>query len=472
MKKTRALYVGFCLFALGAFGVPLRADKEAEPQKFPAKAAPDWVVDGVIYQINTRAFTPEGTLAAAKKNLPPLAELGVSIVYLCPVFVSDDDERTEFWSPRQRKSGLNNPRNPYRMKDYYHVDPEYGTDDDLKAFIAEAHRLGQRVLLDLVYLHCGPTAVFIADHPNFVMRDADGKIINADWGFPKINLENPELREYLWQNMEYWVRDFGADGFRLDVGDGIALDFWKEARRRLEKIRPDVALLSEGMRAADQIEVMDVNYGFSFFSTLDAVMSSQKPVSAIRDNDVKVKSSRPTGVRFTRHFDNHDISNDDYENRRETRWGDAGNRAALFLCFTLDGVPMLYNGQEIADAERHSIFGRLPIDWNKAETDTGRGRFAFVRSLAELRSGNDALRRGTLRWLDNDRPEAALSFLRESESEKVLVVLNLTKEPVRVTVALEAAALTALAENGSHALDAGKASFDLPAFGFCAAAVE
>ncbi len=204
-----------------------------------ARPSPEWVTRGVMYQIQPRAFTPEGTLKAATARLPKVAELGVDIIYLCPVFVSDDDPNTKGWSPRQRKSGMNNPRNMYRMKDYYHVDPEYGTDDDLKAFIAEAHKLGMRVLLDMVYLHCGPNAVFLAEHPDFVKRDAEGKVAVAGWGFPALNLANPELREYLWRNMEYWVREFGADGFRCDVSDGIPLDFWETARERLDKIRPD-----------------------------------------------------------------------------------------------------------------------------------------------------------------------------------------------------------------------------------------
>ncbi len=98
------------------------------------------------------------------------------------------------------------------MKDYYQVDPEYGTDSDLKGFVAEAHKLGMRVMLDMVYMHCGPKAVFLKDHPDFVKRDKEGKIINSSYNFPELNLDNPELREYLWKNMEYWVKEFNVDG--------------------------------------------------------------------------------------------------------------------------------------------------------------------------------------------------------------------------------------------------------------------
>ena len=157
----------------------------------------------VIYQLFLRAFTPEGTLNAASELLPHLAELGIDIVYLCPICAHDPDENPDFWSDRQKASGCNNPKNPYRISDYYHVEPEYGTDDDLKRFIRRAHGLGMKVMLDLVYFHCGPTAALIDEHPDFVMRNEDGSIINGQWHFPKLNFDNPALREYLFDNMVY-----------------------------------------------------------------------------------------------------------------------------------------------------------------------------------------------------------------------------------------------------------------------------
>ena len=118
-----------------------------------------------LYQIFLRPFTPEGTIAAAEKQLPEVADLGVKILYLCPVAVADDDMDQENWSPRQIASGCNNPRNPYRISDYTKIDPEYGTEDDMKSFIRTAHSLGMKVLLDLVYCHAGPS--FLKDHPGF-----------------------------------------------------------------------------------------------------------------------------------------------------------------------------------------------------------------------------------------------------------------------------------------------------------------
>ena len=126
-----------------------------------ARAAMDGLTRGVMYQVFLRSFTLEGTLRAATERLQGLAELGVGVLYLTPICLQDDDTCREFWSARQQLSEMDNPKNPYRIKDYYTIDPEYGTDDDLRDFADRAHELGMRVILDIVFMHCGPTANFI-----------------------------------------------------------------------------------------------------------------------------------------------------------------------------------------------------------------------------------------------------------------------------------------------------------------------
>lgn len=450
------------LLALAA----LAADGKAAPlNEQPARPSPEWVTRGVMYQIQPRAFTPEGTLKAATARLPGVAELGADIVYLCPVFVSDDDANREFWSPRQKASGMNNPRNPYRMKDYYHVDPEYGTDDDLKAFVAEAHRLAVRVLLDMVYLHCGPKAVFLAEHPDFVERDKEGKIVYAAWNFPKLNLANPELREYLWKNMECWVKDFEVDGFRCDVSDGIPLDFWETARDRLEKTGADLCMLAEGRRREDQLKAFDLDYGWGF---------QWDDAAKFRAKWEKMRDERPRGgARFIRFIDNHDIANDAFHNRIEKAWGARHVDAALVLIFTLDGVPFVYNGQEVADTARHSIFGRSAIDWANGDTPAGKARFAFCRKLCAMRHAERALTHGEVVWLDNDQPDAVAVFLRRTADEEILSVVNLSNRAVKVRVTFREPARwshdTLIADGAKVEPDDGGPVVNLAGFGYLVA---
>ena len=160
--------------AVDAQTVPLNQQK--------ARMSPAWVTDGVMVQLWLRAFTPEGTLDAARRRLQHVAEAGFTIIYLSPICLMDDDMHKEHWAPRQRKT--ENPRNPYRIKDYEQIDPEFGTREDLRAFLTEAHRLGLRVLLDIVYLHCGPGAVLIERHPSFMKRDEKRQSETGELGFP------------------------------------------------------------------------------------------------------------------------------------------------------------------------------------------------------------------------------------------------------------------------------------------------
>lgn len=122
------------------------------------------------------------------------------------------------------------------------------------------------------------------------------------------------------------------------------------------------------------------------------------------------------------------------DNRLEKAWGSRRVEAALAAMFTLDGVPMLYNGQEVADAARHSIFGRLPVDWANGETPAGQTRRAFCQRLCMLRHAEPALTRGAVVWLDNDQPDSVLSFLRRVSGEEILAVVNLSARPTGVRI--------------------------------------
>jgi len=269
------------LSALLIMAGPSCGETKSDLGTIQARPAPEWLAKGVIYQIWLRSFTPEGTLKAAAARLPQIADLGATIIYLPPIQLSDPDMRPEFWSKRQKQSGTNNPRNPYRIADYNRIDPEYGTDDDLRGFIAAAHGLKLHVLMDLVYFHCGPTSDLMG-REGFIQRDATGKAATGSWNFPRLNFESPGLREYLWANMERWAKDFGVDGFRCDVSDQVPLDFWEEARARLTPIRPDLVILAEGQRKEDQVKAFDINYSFSWLGAVHAVFMKGQPASSLR----------------------------------------------------------------------------------------------------------------------------------------------------------------------------------------------
>ncbi len=439
-----------------------------QTEAVPLRPWPDYAEKGVIYQLFLRQFTLDGTLKAAEKMLPHLASLGIDIVYLCPPVVADDDMDEEHWSDRQKKSGIPNPRNPYRLKDYFHVDPEYGTDQDLKDFVRRAHELGMKALLDLVYYHCGPTAVFLEEHPDYVKHNEDGSVRFGLWHFPELNFENPELREYLWKNMETSIRDFDFDGFRCDVAGSVPIDFWEEGRRRIEQIKPGgILMLAEtaGNRK-EQEKAFDISYGHTPYLLLK-LMNGQFTARQYREEQTKADLERSQGVRLIRSTDNHDIASDHYEKRAERIFPIRKNNAALALIFAMKGIPFLYNGQEIADGHRHSLWGsreyagNLGIAWEKAVTEEGRSRMEFLRNLIAARRSSPLLTRGSFEWIDNDCENNVLSFVRRLDGKTMLCVFNFSPAEQRVHVSADLPADARLhfsdrAEISDHTLKLGE----------------
>lgn len=439
-----------------------------------ARKSPGFLSDAIVYQVFLRTFTPEGTLKSAVGMLPHVAEMGVDAVYLCPVFLQDDDPRTEFWSDRQNKSGIGNPQNPYRIKDYFTIDPEYGTDDDLRRFVDTCHALGMKVLLDLVYYHCGPTAVFIDEHPDFVRRDENGAVINGRWHFPELNFECAELREYLWENMAYFIREFNVDGYRCDVAPAVPLDFWEEGRRRMESLNPDFIMISEGDKAEDQLEAFDLGYAFAWEYALMKTFRKEINATDLRETWQKMYDEYPEGSRFLRILDNHDVAMDCGSNRHEIAFGNAGVDAALLINFTIDGVPFIYNGQEVADSALHSIYsnrfyGKMCVDWSNAMTQVGKQRLDFIKTMIRIRRDNSALNSGLTRWLDSNQPETLAAFIREQGTQKLLIAVNTSNQNLSASLRLENAPAfpqTLLEKNSSFAVSENQLTLNLLPYGF------
>ncbi len=402
-----------------------------------ARKSPDYLSGSVIYQMFLRSFTSAGTIKAGTDMLPFLADLGIDIIYLCPVTLQDDDMRTEFWSARQKECDFGNPCNPYRVKDYFAVDPEYGTEADLKKFVECAHELGMRVLFDLVYYHCGPSAPLIGEHPDWVRRDDAGNVL-GEWNFPELNFDSDELCEYLWSNMEYFVTELDVDGYRCDVGDRVRLSFWEEGRRRIETLKPDCIMLCEGFtNPDDQLFAFDVNYCKRWeHGVIDLFKGDNTAEHLIYDCWKVSRDFHPEGARLLRGIDNHDTANDCFENRHELTFGADGVEAALFLNLMMDGIPFLYNGTEIADTARHSIYANrfyghnLHIDWSRALTKAGKARREFRKKVIALRHSCKALSEGSVEWIKHDQPEDLLILSKTCDDQRLLVLVNSSREPL------------------------------------------
>lgn len=247
MKRLPALLLAMVLVACGT-----------RPQQ-PA-AHPDWSYNSVVYEMNVRQYTPEGTLAEAARHLPRLQEMGVDVVWLMPVYPI---------GVKERKGTLGSY---YAISDYEAVNPEFGTLEDFDRFLAEAHRLGLRVILDWVANHTSPDARWIEERPaDWYVRDSLGNtIVQYDWtDIAKLDYGNADMRAAMAAAMRFWLNR-GIDGFRCDMACEVPIDFWQQTLPALRKEYPGIYLLAEGEAPALHDGAFDASYAWELHHLLNA----------------------------------------------------------------------------------------------------------------------------------------------------------------------------------------------------------
>jgi len=274
--------------------------------------------------------------------------------------------------------------------------------------------------------------------PELYVRDAQGRVQppNADWSdVAKLDYANTKTRDYMIGMMAHWLGDAGVDGFRCDVAGLVPTDFWEEARPRLEAIRPDLFLLAEWSTPDLMARAFDADYAWPFHAALNRVLSLGAPASEIRSTWEEERRNFPRGSLHLRFSDNHD------EKRAIARFGEPAALAAQALVFTMDGIPLVYNGAEIGDTSESgspALWERVPLFWPIVER---RPEFAkFYRSMIALRRGHPALRQGETLWVTSSAPDRVVSFVRRGAGEDVLVTVNLSSQPWTGTVEAPAGA--------------------------------
>ncbi|HXR04985.1 MAG TPA: alpha-amylase family glycosyl hydrolase [Verrucomicrobiae bacterium] len=396
----------------------LRADPVSRQ---PARTSPAWLREGVIYEIFPRDFSPAGNLNGVTARLDELQSLGVNILWVMPIHpIGEKARKGEFGSP-------------YSVRDYYAVDPNYGTLDDFKKLVAGAHQRGMKVIMDLVANHTAWDSVLM-QHPEFYKQDASGKPMPPvpEWtDVAGLNYANPQLREYMITMMQYWVRTCDIDGFRCDVAYMVPTDFWVQARTALEKIKPDIMLLAEAGKPELLVNAFDLDYDWPLLSTLNDVLIRGAPASDLEATWEKSRREFPLGALHLRISDNHD------EARAVARYGVRGALAASALMFTLDGVPLLYNGMEVGDATESgdpALFDKLTIFWQPKERPPLR---KIYRGLIDLRKQYPCFENDRVTWLQNSDENDVVTFMRADDQDEFVVVINLSNRPVAGRVELK-----------------------------------
>lgn len=386
-----------------------------------ARPSPDWVKDGVIYELFPRTFSKTGDFKGVIAGLPRLKQLGVTIIWLMPIHPIGEVKR---------KGTLGSP---YAVKDYYDVNPAYGTKADFKQLVREAHAVGLKVIIDELPNHTAFDNP-MTKTPGLHVRDAQGNVLSPyDWtDVAALDYKSPKARAYMTDVFTHWIREYDIDGYRMDVAWNVPVDFWEELRPTLDAVKPDLFMLAEAHQADLIPKAFDSDYSWPLYHAAASVIQDGKSATVVRDEWEKERTTYPKGALHMRLPDSHD------EKRAIARFGEKGALAMHALMLTLDGIPLLYNGNEVGDATESgdpALFEPMPVFW--AGTKRVPQFAAFFSAMMPLRAQSVALRRGALRWVPSADPDRIVSFLRVTDSETMLVVINLSSRryfgPVEVS---------------------------------------
>ncbi len=415
MEKTILIVLSVILVSLFAWmGCKRAAEKPGEtPQPFVSEVVhPDWTRNAVLYEINVRQFSEEGTFEGVREHLPRLKELGVDILWFMPIHPIGE---------LNRKGELGSY---YSVKDYKDVNPEFGTLDDFKKLVAQAKEMGFHVIMDWVPNHTSWDNPLVQEHPDWYQKDSTGNFIAPyDWtDVIQLDWTNQELQDYMLGALKFWV-ELGVDGFRVDHPHKTPPEFWERARPELEKIRP-VFMLAEN---EDQTRFMekgfDMNYAWELHHIMNSVAQGKDSVKSIDKYFEREQAVYPPNVYRMQFIDNHDENS--WAGTINERLGEAQDAFAVFM-FTIPGVPLLYNGQEACLDKRLEFFTRDPIEWKDCD------KFAFYQSLIRMKKDHEALWNGEaggpMERIKTGKDRSVFAFSREKDHDRVVVFLNLSKK--------------------------------------------
>jgi len=384
----------------------------------------EWTKNKVLYEVNLRQYSQNGTIKEFAEHLPRLKALGVDILWFMPIH------------PIGQKNRKGDLGSYYSVKNYKEVDSQYGTFQEFKDLVKKIHEIGMFVILDWVANHTAWDHHWTTDHPDFYSKDENG---NFKAPFPEwedvvhLNYDNKELWQEMIDCMKFWITEADIDGFRCDMAHLVRTSFWEEARKQLNDINiftsrgfkspasKEIFMLAESENKDLVDFAFDALYSWNFFHFLNDVAQQKVNLSGLTqliENEFNNFPEKAFQMLFT---SNHD----------ENSWnGSAIERLtfALEVCnvliFTLPGIPLIYSGQESGNYKRLSFFNKDEIDW-KADKMT-----PFYTVLCNLKHNNTALRsnikENSLRRINTTKDSNVFAFIRENLDDRVLVMCNLS----------------------------------------------
>jgi len=420
---TRAFGAALAL----ALGLVLGCQPSSTPTTAPdGVGEPNWVSDAFVYEVFIPDFSEEGTFRGAIDRLDELDAMGVTTLWLMPIHPVGEE---------RAKTDIGPLGSPYAVRDFYGVNPDYGTEEDFQALVDSVHARDMHIIIDLVANHTAWDNPWLDDHPEwytegpingFTVPLLDGD--TTDWtDVVDLNYESDALRQEMIDVMQYWVREYDIDGYRADVAHQVPIDFWTAAIDSVEAIKP-VLMLAEAAEPAMHTAGFDMTYAWPFYGELKAVWEGD-PVSDLVTQVDTTLEDLPLRAQRLRFTTNHDESMWD-ATPIELFGGPKGSEAAFVLATTMPGAPLVYNGQELGVQDTVSFFARTPYDWARAADNP---LTAFYTNYLQLYARSTALRRGTLSVL-TPTAEDALLYTRSFGDETLLIAVNVRDRATRIPV--------------------------------------
>ncbi|MEO8960347.1 MAG: alpha-amylase family glycosyl hydrolase [Ginsengibacter sp.] len=370
---------------------------------------PKWSYATNVYEVNLRQYTPEGTFNAFTKHLPRLKDMGVQILWFMPI------------TPISEKDRLGILGSYYAISNYKETNPEFGTMDDFKILVLEAHELGLKVIVDFVADHTGNDHHWLTEHPEFYVPGENNEALHPHgWSdVSQLNYDNPEVWKYMIDVMKFWIKECDLDGYRCDMAHLVPIEFWIQAKKKVSKIKDRLFWLGE-CEEPEYHQVFDATYTWRWMHASEEFYHQRmnlQSLIAVLYKSVTEFPCKAIRLYFTSNHDENSWNGTEYE-----KYGEAAQLFAVFAC-TWNGIPLIYSGQELPTKKRLKFFEKDPIDW-----DGNFGLHTFYKTLLTLRSNNKSLRGGDaavltqiISYPDDQR---VFSYLRKRGSEQVLVILN------------------------------------------------
>ena len=414
--KTKILILLLVIFSQSFFSQKI--DKKYFPKEYVEITHPVWSKNATIYEVNVRQYTPEGTFKAFEKHLPRLKNMGIDIIWLMPIHPIGE---------KYRKGKLGSY---YAVKDFKGVNPEFGNMQDFKHLVDEIHKLGMYVIIDWVGNHSAWDNPLAKEHPDWYTKNRDGNFQPTPWydwdDVIDFDYNHPEFRKYMTGALKFWVKEANIDGYRADVAGFIPVDFWENARKELDEIKP-VFMLAEWESRDLYKKSFDMTYSWTLFDKLKDATTQNKGIGGLVEYLAHDVGSVPRNAYRMLFTDNHDMNS--WNGTPQKNFG-KGLELSMVFCGVVNGMPLVYSGQEAALDRSLNFFDKDLIDFSNLKYEN------LYKTLFDLKHKNQALWNGKyggeMIRVVNDKQDKIISFYRESNGDAVLSNFNFSNEDITV----------------------------------------